>query len=179
MHYRILVLSALFTLPACGKDSGDTSAEGSSGGDSSGTTQTDTPTGTSTGVGTSEDSIEFPTTMVDDSTTTTGPDPSTSSSTTAEPSTTDAESSSSGGSSTGGVCAKCSEIIMGADPATLCPESQDEAMAFQDCICKECNAECAQTCMNGAEPDAACGQCGQAAAFGACAAAFQACAADI
>lgn len=178
MDYRILVLSALFTLPACGKDSGDTSAEGSSGGGSSGTTQTDTPTGTSTDVGTSADTVEDPTTLVDDSTTTTGVDPSTSSSTTALPSTTDAESSS-GGSSTGADCAKCSEIIGGADPATLCPESQALAKAFQDCICVECDVECAETCMNGADPEAACTACGQAAAFGACGEAFQACAADV
>jgi hypothetical protein len=66
-----------------------------------------------------------------------------------------------GGAGGGMGCVKCSALLMGADPATVCPgTSQMLADDLNKCSCQEkCSLQCALDCLPGGNPSMGCKMC--------------------
>ena len=74
-----------------------------------------------------------------------------------------------------GACVTCAEFYSNNGVGELCPGSLTLAVAFNDCACNNCTAECGQNCDS---IDVACNTCLQNAALDQCFAENMACAND-
>ena len=146
-------------------DSTGSGTTGSTGGSTAAET-TGTPDATTGTTGTTGTTVE-PTTASDDSSTTV-----------VDPSTTLGDTSTGEATTIDVDCASCNEIIMGADPSTVCPESQDEFDAYLGCVCGECMAECPDVCAGGSDVPIDCFSCANDAIAGVCSRPANACLAD-